>query len=220
MWWENWLIWSVRKRRHTEVNYKLIRQWNWNTGYLCSVLYCHSWHYSSHCKYYAGGYTCVHTRDLVEWDGAPPAYTSLMGGLCTWVHTHTHTCCSHIIFHVTGHLIVDMGYHNMTRWSELFYKVTSQHVRRSAACVWVCSCAHVHLCLFPCPHFHTCQHTKATWESIESCSSCGICYSNGVWLFAFANACVCHGVNMCMCECVISSAWRNKRHSCVSAGSL
>lgn len=54
------------------------------------------------------------------------------------------------------------------------------------------------------PHaFHTCQHTKATREAIESRGSCGICYSNGVWLF------VC-GVDTSLCyyvQLLLLSLW-------------
>lgn len=63
--------------------------------------------------------------------------------------------------------------------------------------------AYAWVCVRPCPctsarfrahTFHTCQHTKATWEAIENCSSCGICYSNGVWLFV----CLYQSDNMCL----------------------
>lgn len=122
------------------------------------------------------------------------------GSTHTHIHTHINTDCPHIIFHVSGHLIAEMWYHNMTRWSGLFfYKVTSPHyctVRKSVVCVFVCVSVSACVCVYFRAHtFHTCQHTKATWEAIESRSSCGICYSNGVWLFA----CVYHSTNMCVC---------------------
>lgn len=97
------------------------------------------------------------------------------------------------------------------------YEVTSQRIRRCAVCVNVS----VSMCIRVCFHahtFHTCQLTKATWEAIESCSSCGICYSNGVWLFE--RVYLCHSINTCTHACVIISACKNKRHWCVSVGSL
>ena len=173
----------------------------------CKAIYCHSWHDSSYRSCYAGVFTCLYTHwgpGRVRWSTTClqiPNGSSTHLGPHTHIHTHIHTDCPHIIFHVSGHLIAEMWYHNMTRWSRIFstrwhHRTTVLYGNLLYVCVCVCVCVSACVCVYFHAHtFHTCQHTKATWEAIESRSSCGICYSNGVWLFA----CVYHSTNTCVC---------------------
>lgn len=126
----------------------------------------HTWLNSSHRLCYAGVCTYFSTHlgpGRVRWSATRPQIpngrSTHLGPHTQTHHTgHIHTQSSHVIFHVSGHLIVDTQCRDMTRWSGAFSlqgDIAAHAVRRSALCE--------RLCLFPCPHFsHMSTHKSHT----------------------------------------------------------
>lgn len=138
------------------------------------------WTPANRTKIYAG--VCSYSFTHLESGGVRRCTTNPQWDIYTPGSTHTHTHTRTLLCHISPRW-ADM---KIPQWDKVAGVLlqgdiaahgVSVHMRE---CVHVC--VHVHLCFFA-HTFHTCQHTKATWEAIESCSSCGICYSNGVWLF-------------------------------------
>lgn len=162
---------------------------------------------------------------MVRWGYTLPTRLPPGVSACTWVHTSAHKHGhggSPLSSHISRQWAFGCGHgipqHDRV-WSGLFLRgdITAH---KEMCCVCKRSCVRVYSVSVSIPTLFTHVNTQkphgkplraaAAVEYViqMACDCRGAC------------VCLCRSINTCMCACVIISACKNKRHWCVSAGSL